>query len=97
LRRLNRGTVDIKWKIGHRRPVFTGDLISHYVRDTTTKLYPHHLLEWEERLALKGRPLAQWQHSYLSTYAKPYPVSVAFLHEKSGSPTKMETRDRLGC
>ena len=38
---------------------------------------------------LKASPLAQWLHSYFSTHAQPFPVSVRFLHEKSGSPTKL--------
>ena len=104
LRRLSRGTVDIEWNVGGRRLVFTGHLISHYVRDRDTKLYKLTFtreistlfssaswtaLEWNERRALNGQPLAQWLHSYFSTHAAPYPVSVAFLHEKSGSPTKL--------
>jgi len=41
-------------------------------------------LEWDERMALKGKPLAQGLHSYFSTHAAPFPVSL-----KSGSPTKL--------
>jgi hypothetical protein len=44
-------------------------------------------IEWDERKVLMGRPLALWLHSYFSTHARPYPVSVAFLKEKTGSPT----------
>lgn len=46
-------------------------------------------LEWDERQAIKGKPLAQWLHSYYSTHAAPFPVTLAFLHEKSGSPTTL--------
>ncbi len=103
-RRLRRGTVDIEWNVGGHRLIFTGSLISHYIRDTTTKLYKLTFakeistlfsdaswtaLEWNERRALNGQPLAQWLHSYFSTHAAPFPVSAAFLHEKSGSPTKL--------
>ena len=103
LRRLQRGTVDIEWEMHGRRLVFTGSLISHYVRDIDTKLYKVTFakeirllfagaswtqLEWDERRALKGKPLAQWLHSYYSTHAAPYPVTLKFLHEKTGSPTK---------
>src|SRR5215472_12535096 len=42
-------------------------------------------LEWEERMALKGKPLAQWLHSFYSSHAAPFPLSTAYLHEKTGS------------
>ncbi len=103
LKRLRRGELETEWDINGRHYIFTGSLISHYVRETTTKLYRVSFareirtlfataswtqLEWEQRKALKGKPLAQWLHSYASTHAVPFPVSVAFLHDKSGSPTK---------
>ena len=105
LRRLRRGTVDIEWKASGRNLVFTGSLISHYVRDTDSKLYKVTFarevrtlfapaswtqLEWEERLMLKGQPLAQWLHSYFSTHAAPFPVSAGYLHEKSGSESPLK-------
>jgi hypothetical protein len=104
LDRLRRGTVDIEWTVKGHRFIFTGGLISSYVRETTNKLYKVTFakeirilfaqacwtqLEWDERIALKGKPLAQWLHSYFSTHAAPFPVTAAFLHEKSGSPTAL--------
>lgn len=103
-RRLRRGELVVKWTINGRQYVFTGSLIASYVRETTTKLYRLSFakevgklfaaaswtqLEWEQRKALKGKPLAQWLHSYFSTHAQPYPVSVGYLHEKSGSQTTL--------
>ena len=103
LDRLRRGTVEIEWKTNGQHYIFSGSLIASYVRETTTKFYKVSFakeirvlfssaswtqLEWDERKALKGKPLAQWLHSYFSTHAAPFPVSVAFLHEKTGSPTK---------
>jgi hypothetical protein len=100
LRRLRRGELQAEWTINGRHYVFTGSLIASYVRETTTKLYKITFskevsilfapaswtqLEWEQRKALKGQPLGQWLHSYFSTHAEPFPVSVAYLHEKSGS------------
>ena len=90
----------MEWEHKGRRYHFNGSLISHYIREETTKLYKVTFaneikilfapacwtqLEWEERRALKGHPQAQWMHSYFSSHAKPFPVSPAFLHEKSGS------------
>lgn len=103
LRRLKRGTLDVSWRVGNKPYVFVGSLIDTYSRDTETKLYRVSLspevktlfataswtqLEWEERKQLKGKHLAQWLHSYFSTHARPFPVKVAWLKEKTGSPTK---------
>jgi len=41
-----------------------------------------------DRKQLTGKPLALWLHSYYASHAKPYPVSVTFLHRLSGSHTK---------
>ena len=105
LDRLRRGSVDLKWTANGRQYIFSGSLIAYYVRETTTKTYKVTFakqiltlfapaswtqLEWDERQALKGKPLSQWLHSYFSTHAAPFPVTVAFLHEKSGSPTKLQ-------
>jgi len=103
LKRLRNGTTEIEWQINGRHYIFTGSLISSYVREKTSKLYKVTFakeirtlfapacwtqLEWDERMALKGHPLAQWLHSYFSTHAAPFPVSLAFLHQKMASPTK---------
>lgn len=45
------------------------------------------LLEWDLRLSLP--PLAKWLHTFYSTHAKPWPYSVASLHQYSGSETKL--------
>lgn len=104
LTRLRNGNLVLEWKLGGRVYEFNGSLISHYVREKTSKQYKVTFsrevktlflracwtqLEWDERQALRGHPLAQWLHSYYSTHAEPYAVSAAFLHEKTGSPTKM--------
>jgi len=117
LDRLRRGSIDLEWEVSGRRYIFSGSLIAYYIRESTTKTYKVTFakeiltlfapaswtqLEWGERQAIKGKPLAQWLHSYYSTHAAPFPVSVGFLHEKSGSPTKLlkhfktELRNALG-
>ena len=100
LRRLNRGTVEIEWKTARGHFVFEGHLISDFTREKQSKLYKVTFakeirtlfapaswtqLEWAERMALRGGPLAQWLHSYFSTHAVPLPVSVEYLHKLSGS------------
>lgn len=104
LRRLKRGTLDVAWFSGTKRYTFEGGLIADHIREEESRLYrvtlsPHiktlfspaswTQLEWEERLKIKASPLAQWLHSYFSTHARPFPVSVSFLKEKTGSPTKL--------
>ena len=48
----------------------------------------HTLIEWEQRLALKGKDLARWLQLYIASHAKPYPVKVVTLRDLSGSRTK---------
>ena len=45
-------------------------------------------LDWQERQQLRGKPLALWLHGFYATHAKPYPLSVEYLHKLSGSQTK---------
>jgi hypothetical protein len=59
----------------------TRDLIQLFDRGFTH-------IDWEQRRRLRRKPLAQWLQLYYSSHARPYPVTVEFLHEKSGSSTK---------
>jgi len=43
---------------------------------------------WEQRQQLRGKPLALWLHGFYASHAKPYPLTVAYLHKLSGSQTK---------
>lgn len=45
-------------------------------------------IEWQQRQALKGQPLAQWLHGFYSTHAAPYPYRVETLHRLCGSEAK---------
>jgi len=100
LTRLRNGSVEIKWKIKDHPLKFVGGLIASYIRDEKTKLFKVTFakeirilfapacwtqLEWKERMALKGKPLAQWLHSFYSSHAAPFPLSTAYLHDKSGN------------
>jgi hypothetical protein len=59
----------------------TRDLINLFQRGFTQ-------IDWEQRNMLRRKPLAQWLHTYYASHAQPYPVTISFLHEKSGSSTK---------
>jgi len=48
----------------------------------------HTLIDWEQRLALKGKDLARWVQLYMATHAKPYPVKIDTLRQLSGSRAK---------
>jgi len=44
-------------------------------------------IQWSARLALGGKPLAQWLHGFYSSHAKPFPIKVETLRRMSGSKT----------
>lgn len=58
-------------------------------------------IEWHQRQALKGQPLAQWLHGFYSSHAAPYRLKVETLHRLSGSEAvqlkhfRAELRDAL--
>lgn len=83
--------------------VFTGSLLSSCERDENTGMYELILdpktirlysfndwtaIDWEQRKALKGKPLALWLHGFYSSHAQPFPLSIDYLREKSGSRTQ---------
>ena len=100
LRRLKRGTVDVAWRGANFRPMaYTGSLLAEVERETESKLYKVSLfpkikvlfeptsltyLQWPDRKKLLRAPLAQWLHSYFSTHARPFPITVSWIQEKSG-------------
>ena len=45
-------------------------------------------IDWEQRQQLRGKPLALWLHGFYASHAAPYPLTVAYLHQLSGSQTK---------
>jgi TrfA protein len=59
----------------------TRELIALFDRGVTQ-------VDWEQRRKLRRKPLAQWLHIDYAGHAKPFPVSISFLHEKAGSTTK---------
>ena len=87
----------------NKKTAFTGSLVSSFFRDDETRVYKVNFdkdtlalflpddwtaLEWQERLALKGKPLALWLHGYYSSHAAPHPVKVETLRDMCGSETK---------
>jgi hypothetical protein len=96
LTRLTDGLVVIK----QGTVTFTGHLISSFIRDDDTRVYKLKFadeilnlfgnstftrLQWKERRALKGKALPLWLHGFYSSHAKPYPLTVEYLHKLCGS------------
>jgi hypothetical protein len=84
--------------------IYTGQLLGQALRNNETHqnvIVIHPLvaamygtggwtqIEWKERHALKGHPLAQWLHGFYSTHEKPYAYKVETLLSLSGSEAKL--------
>ena len=85
------------------RRTYFGTLIDHGVRDEDTGRYVVEInpklakfygrsqwtqIDWAQRQALRRKPLALWLHGFYATHAKPYPLTVEYLHKLSGSRNK---------
>lgn len=46
------------------------------------------VIEWDHRRQLGKKPLAQALHGWICSHAKPYPVTVQYLKDLTGSKTK---------
>jgi hypothetical protein len=104
--RLAASVVEIK--DGHR--AYFGAILSHGGRDDQTGRYVIEMnpkfielygldgwssVEFDQRMALKKRPLAQWLHGYYSSHAKPFPVKVETCTGCAGvktQPQSVQTR-----
>ena len=97
---------------------YAGQLIHHWYRDDETGRHVIVInpkiaalygpdgwtrVELEQRLMLKGHPLAQWMHGFYSTHAQPFPMKVQTIHRLCGSEAarmdhfRSELRDALAA
>ena len=88
-------------EITHDRMTYCGNLLEFY-RDEDTSRYRLEInpkikalydagftyIDWHQRQALRGKPLALWLHGFLASHAEPYPLKLETLHRLSGSRTK---------
>jgi TrfA protein len=96
IERLTKGSVTLRSKEIN----YTGHLIDESLQDLRTRHWVYRfninmraffgldnytLIDWERRKNLKRKDLARWLQLYLATHAKPFPVSVEYLRQKSGS------------
>lgn len=87
-------------EIRRDQKVFTGSLLYSCERDEASGIYKLTLdprtvnlygwndwtaLDWNQRAALRRKPLALWLHGFYSTHAAPFPIKVETLHQLSGS------------
>ena len=87
-------------EIEHEGKKFIGSLVTSCRQNTTTKTYTLELsreliqlfgeatwtaVDWQQRLELRRKPLAQALHSYYSSHKTPYPVKLEFLQQLTGS------------
>lgn len=90
-------------EITYRDIAYSRSLIESIDREKKTGLYQIQLnleliklygdshwtaIDWEQRLKLRKKPLAQILHSYFSSHQKPYPVTLLFLQRLTGSKNK---------
>jgi hypothetical protein len=70
------------------------EVTSHYVISINRKLNrlfgDHHwtAIDWQQRLGLRRKPLAQALHAYFSSHERPYPSKLSTLQELTGSQNK---------
>ena len=90
-------------EISDGRRTYLGSLIEGGARDEDTGRYVLEInsklakffsptrwtqIDWEQRQRLRGKPLALWLHGFYASHAKPFPVTVEYLHKLSGSRNK---------
>ena len=90
-------------QIRHGGRTYFGSLIEGGVRDEDTGRYVVEInpklarffsptrwtqIDWAQRQRLRGKPLALWLHGFYASHAAPYPLTLAYLHNLSGSQTK---------
>ena len=88
-------------EITHGPHTYCGSLMEFY-RDEELQLYRLEInpkiiaiydagwtaTDWEQRLLLRRKPLAQWLHGFFASHADPHPMKVETLWKLSGSRNK---------
>ena len=86
-------------EITHNSMTYFGPMIEGGVRDEETGQYVLEInpkimalyaagwtaTDWQQRQALRRKPLALWLHGFYGSHAHPHPLSVEYLHKLSGS------------
>jgi len=90
-------------QVTHEDKTYFGPLIDGGLKDEVTNHYKIWLnrnlirlygdtqwtaIDWDQRQALKRKPLAQALHAYYSSHREPYPVKIETLRQLTGSRNK---------
>ena len=90
-------------QVSHEGKTYFGPLIKSGAKDEITKHYTIELnrelirlygetqwtaIDWQQRLDLRRKPLAQALHAYYSSHRSPYPVKLSTLQQLTGSRNK---------
>jgi hypothetical protein len=54
-------------------------------------------IDWQQRLKLRRKPLAQALHAYFSSHRSPFPVTLAFLQKITGSKNTQAASFKRQC
>ena len=99
-------------EIIHDGKKYFGSLIESGVKDELSKHYVVRLnrdiirlygetqwttIDWQQRLLLRRKPLAQALHAYFSSHRNPFPVSLGFLQQITGSRNTQAASFKRHC
>lgn len=99
-------------KIENHRHVYGGSLVHRFMIDKTTKHFEIELnrdlialfqeddwtaIEWQQRLAIRRKPLAQALHAYYSSHRTPHPVKLSTLKDLTGSRNNQAASFKRQC
>lgn len=99
-------------EIRHDRKIYFGSLVESGAKDELTSHYVVRLnrdiirlygesqwtgIDWQQRLKLRRKPLAQALHAYYSSHRSPFPVTLAFLQKITGSKNTQAASFKRQC
>ena len=99
-------------EITHKGRTYTGSLVEGSSKDEISSHYAIRLnrdiirlygetqwtaIDWQQRLALRRKPLAQALHAYYSSHRAPFPVKLATLQRLTGSRNEQAAGFKRHC
>jgi TrfA protein len=99
-------------KVFNQRNVYGGSLIDGFEIDEVTKKFEITLnrkliklfegenwtaIDWQQRLQLRSKSLAQALHAYYSSHRDPYPVKLSTIQALTGSKNKQAASFKRQC
>ena len=99
-------------EITHENKTYTGSLVEGSTKDELTSHYAVRLnrdiirlygetqwtgIDWQQRLGLRRKPLAQALHAFYSSHRQPFPVKLATLQRLTGSRNQQAASFKRQC